>query len=510
MNQGDAWLDDRTAPSIPVLANMSSMITPNAVPMRQPNDESYHGTIECDITDAHQKCPLTSTQNATCGAREYEERLTAWDLRNHLRQKRFNHGRLEDADRRLIHIANPSPCHMLALIETATEHQAPAIQDLLGRFVTFQTSMNVKISPEGYRVFQLEHHFSYFTLQKAKPGNVHMPEHEKLNRKVCTGLSFLDPTDEPDILEMYQAQSSFMVCGTDNNRWIAYNLEDTSFNPDREIGDDERDDYQRRDQISMGKFDANLPFTDAREYYLAIILIKVKHARNEIERVIGRVEASFRNHITCRPFSAAPVTEQSAISRWNEPMLELLVMLNQDLREKVDCWDRFQSKDLDYFKDPNATLPPQVIEHIVSTLVELENVYEELRAYGKTLSYFQEACEKLACRLDYRLSLQGGKIGEFTVLIISPVVIVSSIFAIPVSVLTYERNGRSFFLSVAAVMLLLWLLLRLEGGWLHRQGWWKKRLRRGRTVRRRRDGSMVDVDEGELTVLRRRNTHADF
>ncbi|CAN9399243.1 unnamed protein product [Alternaria sp. RS040] len=489
---------------------MSSMITPNAVPMRQPNDESYHGTVECDITDAHQKCPLTSTRNATCGARKYEERLTAWDLRNHLRQKRFNHGRLEDADRRLIHITNPSPCHMLALIETATEHQAPAIQDLLGRFVTFQTSMNVKISPEGYRVFQLEHHFSYFTLQKAKPGNVHVPEHKKLNRKVCTGLSFLDPTDEPDILEMYQAQSSFIVCGTDNNRWIAYNLEDTSFDPDREIGDDERDDYQRRDQISVGKFDANLPFTDAREYYLAIILIKVKHARNEIERVIRQVEASFRNHITCRPFSAASITEQSAISRWNEPMLELLVVLNQDLREKVDCWDRFQSKDLDYFKDPNATLPPQVIEHIVSTLVELENVYEELRAYGKTLSYFQEACEKLACRLDYRLSLQGGKIGEFTVLIISPVVIVSSIFAIPVSVLTYERNGRSFFLSVATVMSLLWLLLRLEGGWLHRQGWWKKCLRRGRTVRRRRDGSMVDVNEGEPSLLRRRSTHADF
>jgi hypothetical protein len=58
-----------------------------------------------------------------------------------------------------------------------------------------------------------------------------------------------------------------------------------------------------------------MPFTDARAYYLAVALIKVKYARNEIWIVIGRVEASFKNHITCRPFSAASITEQSAISR---------------------------------------------------------------------------------------------------------------------------------------------------------------------------------------------------
>jgi hypothetical protein len=59
----------------------------------------------------------------------------------------------------------------------------------------------------------------------------------------------------------------------------------------------------------------------------------------------------------------------------------------------------------------------------------------DLRAYEEMLSYFQEACEKLACRLDYRFSLQGSEIGEITVLIISPVVIVSSISAIPISAL---------------------------------------------------------------------------
>jgi hypothetical protein len=309
---------------------------------------------------------------------------------------------------------------------------------------------------------------------------------------------------------MYQAQSSFTVCGSDNTRWIAYNLEDTGFNPDREIGDDERDNYGWRDQISMGKFDANVPLTDARDYYLAISLIKAKNARNEIQRVIERVEASFRNHMTNRPFSATSATEQSAISKWNEAMLGLLAMLIQDLEDKVDCWDNFQRWDLDCFNDPNATLPPHVFENIVNNSIELQNVYEELRAYGKKLARFQEASERLACQLDYRLSLQGSKIGEFTILIVSPIVIVSSIFATPNLVLPYERSGLSFFLSVAAVALLLWFLLLLKGSWFDRQGWWEKLSRRGRTARRRQNSSIGPVKNGELSVLRRRDTHADL
>jgi hypothetical protein len=254
---------------------------------------------------------------------------------------------------------------------------------------------------------------------------------------------------------MYQAQSSFTVCGPDNTRWIAYNLEDTGFNPDREIGNDERDNYGWRDQISKGKFDVNVPLTDAQDYYLAISLIKAKHAPNEIQRVIERIVASFRNHMTSCLFLAISATEHSAMSKWNEAMLELLAMLIQDLDEKVDCRDSFQRWDLDYFNDPNATLPPHVFEHIVNNSIELQNVYEELRAYGK----------KLACHLDYRLSLQGSKIGEFTISIVSLIVIVSIIFAAPSLVLPYERSGLSFFLSVAAVALLLWFLILLKGSW---------------------------------------------
>ncbi|KAI5377943.1 hypothetical protein J4E82_003323 [Alternaria postmessia] len=516
MSLGEAWLDDRTASLVPafvgrIVDNTSSNpTTSDTAHVRHVNVDLPFGSIECDLADVHERHPYISTQSTMCEAREYEERLTARDLRRHLRERRFDHEQMKDADRRLVHITNPSPCHMLTLTETATEHQAPAIRDLLGQFVTFQTSMEVRISSEGYCVYQLRNHFPYFAFQETKPEVSHKPGGEKSNRNTWTDLSFLDPRDEPNTCGMYQAQSSFTVSGSDNTRWIAYNLEDTSFNPDREIGDDERDEYQRRDQISMGKFDANLPFTDAREYYLAISLIKAKHARNEIQRVVGRVEASFRNHITCCPFSTASPTEQSAIMKWNEPMLELLAMLIQDLGEKVDCWDSFKESDIDYFADPNATLPSQVIEHIERLKIELDDVYRELRTFGKKLSYFRNSCKELACQLQYRLDLQGGNNSNFTILIISPVVVVSSVFAIDTPVLPFERDVLSFFLSVFAVGSLLWLLLRLKGGWLAQQGWWDRLLRRSRTVRRRRDSSIVTVHEGELSVLRRRNTHADF
>jgi hypothetical protein len=137
-------------------------------------------------------------------------------------------------------------------------------------------------------------------------------------------------------------------------------------------------------------------------------------------------------------------------------------------------------------------------------------VYRELRTFGKKLSYFRISCKELACQLQYRLSLEGGNNSNFTILIISPVVVASSVFAIDTSVFPFERNVLSFFLFVFAVGSLLWLLLRLKGGWLHRQGWWEKLSRRARTLRRRQDSSIVNVNEGEPSVLRRRNTHADF
>lgn len=477
MSRGNAWLDDRAVPTTPTAAGTRHPTALEAIAIQQHN-------AECDIADAQGEHPMLSTQSIVPEARTYEESLTAWDLRRHLLEKRFNHNSLEDADRRLIHIANPSPCHMLALAETANEHQAPAIQDLLGRYLTLQTSMKVRIPTEGYPVFQLEHHFPYFGLHMTRLEDVVKSESSKPDQKIWMDLFFLDSKNERGTLRIYRARSSFTLSGFNNTHWIAYDLEEVNFNPDREIGEDERNDFRRSDQISMGKFDANLPFYDAREYYLAISLIRVKCARKEAQRIVGQIEASFMHHMTSCPFSAASASEQSAISKWNEPMLELLSMLIQDLRGKVDCWNSFKSKDLDYFSDPDETLLPRVIAHIERTINELDDVYEDLRVYEKTLSYFQEACEKLANRLEYRLSLQGGKIGEFTIVVISPVVIVSSIFAIPTSVLPYEQSFLSLFLSVGAVMMLLWFLLLLKEGWLSQQAWWQSLSRRVWTLRR--------------------------
>jgi hypothetical protein len=499
MVQGNAWLDDRAAP---IPADARGATASDVIPTRQRN-------VECDTIDAHGRHPSSFTQSTALSARSYDESLTAWDLRRHLHVRRFNHDRLQDADRRLIHIADPTQCHMLALIETATEHQAPAIQDLLGQYLTFKTSMKVTISTEGYHVFQLEQHFPYFGLHMTKPEDNGKLESRKLGRKMLMDISFLDPRNEPGTCGFYQARSSFTLSGSDNMRWIAYGLEDTSFSPDREIGEDECNDFRRSDQISMGKFDANLPFHDAREYFLAISLIRAKHAQKEMQSLTGRIDASCRHYITCRPFSTASATEQAAISKWNERMLELLAVLIQDLKKKVYCLDSFRYKDLEYFNDPNATLPPRVIEHIARTINELDNVHEELKSYEQTLSRIQEVCEKLATRLEFRLSLQGGKIGEFTVIIISPVVIVSSIFAIPKPVLPYGQSSLSFFLTVTAVMILLWALLLLKGGWLAQQAWWEKLWRRGRTLSRRRDSSIIAVNQGELSVLRRGNTRVN-
>jgi hypothetical protein len=505
MNQGFAWLDDHPIPPVSEFAGAEVVLSKNVcsatAPDTSPSTQADFGLLaECDITDASERLPLVRTARVARNAR-YPERLTARDLRNHLREKRFDHDDLEDADRRLIYLANPSPSHILALTETAPEHQSPAVQELLWQYLEFQAAMNVRISTKGWRVFQLELHLPYLALRRIKPGDT-----LRRGRTGYVDLPFLSTGSGRDIWRVFEAQFSFTICGSDNNRWVAYGLEDTSFDPDRDIGEDERDPWRRSDQISMGNLDANVPFRDAREYFIAVCLIRITHVRQETQMIVRRLGKSFRDRMTSRTLSAASRTDQSTLE-WLTSMLSLLSNLIQRITENTDCWARFKEKDLEYFSDPHLTLSPETNNHIQLTLRKLDDEVDKLIALEKKLQGIQKCCTELADCLIMQLSWHGGKNGEFTILIISPVVIVASIFAIPDQVLPYEQNTVSFAVSIATVMWFIWLLLLLRGGWLAQRRWWKRLLHGGKSARRG-DRSDVPGEIGLRVLPRRRSTQA--
>ena len=516
--KGTAWLDDRAIPPVSELAvhDVHPQVSSSVETNTNNQDSGLVGDHDremliddgCDITDALGSVTLCPISQAARIPRTYEEYLTARELHKCLREKRFNHATLEDADRRLIHIADPDPCDMLALTETAPEYQKSALQATLWQYLALETCLKVKVSSTGYPVFHLELHFPYFSLRQTCLKDMRKRGGKRMHRW-WMDLSFLE-IEEGDWV-MHQAQFSFTICGTDNSRWIAYCLEDTSFDTDREIGDDEHIPEWRSDQISLGKLDANFPIWNPQEYFAIIYLIRTRQVVQEIRNLVRAVEVSYERNTMYRSFLSACGDEDSATWNWIEKMQKLLSILIRDISKKANSWTLFASpdKDIGYFHNMDSTISPSTKARIQKTLAELETEFDELKSFIKRLRDIEELCEKLATRLEHNLVWHGSKNGEFTLLVISPIVIVASIFAIPTPVVAFERNGVSFIVSVALVMLILKLVMLLRGGWLRRQSWWDKLSRRTKGVWHG-DPTITVQNESGPRVLRRRSTHAGF
>jgi len=191
-------------------------------------------------------------------------------------------------------------------------------------------------------------------------------------------------------------------------------------------------------------------------------------------------------------------------------MLHLLHVLIPEVSKIVESWARFATldKDIGYFRDRNATLSPDKGTHM-ETLRALDQTFDEMGHLEKTLRQIEEQCQKLTQRLELALARQGGQNGEFTIKIISPIVIVASIFAIPERVLFFEKNLVSLLATTALGMLTLQALLMLNRGWHRRQNWWD-RLSLWAQEAWNGDEALTTLNEAGGRVIRRRRTHTDF
>ncbi|RAR04893.1 Nucleotidylyl transferase [Stemphylium lycopersici] len=452
-----AWLDDHPRPRISELAAdapssaegalsiaINHCIENTARPRPTPQDSSIEN-------GGRESSTLENTASITPAAlkpREYDQWLSAQSLHSYLHQKRFDCPGVEDADRRLIYIANPDRYDMLALIATAADHQTEALRALLWQFIDRQTSLKARIEPRGFRVFQLEAHLPCFALRKTPQEDLRKRNKQKAQQD-WMDLSFLAKGGEDGVLGIYQAQFSFTVCGTDNSRWIAYALEANDFDTDR--GDDTRCSEWRSDEIAMGNLNAHDPIQDPREYFLNVLWIRAESQLEETRELVLAIEASWKNHGPLRhPFSPMSGNNISSTFDWNESMLHLLQNLIPQLSNLITSWQCFASpgKDIAYFED-YSIYSPETREHLNDVLGGIQQAFEGMEALKKRLDDVENRCEKLAHRLESCLTRQSSQINHFTIIIISPVVIAAGVFAIPDPFVVYERNLLSFVLTIA-------------------------------------------------------------
>jgi hypothetical protein len=514
--KGTAWLDDRTRNSYNI---QHATITGAKDTLH--TSRTGPGSlviVECDITDATLGASHSSHRigNAFTGShdrspdmsrapRSYILPLTADALRSHLREKRFDHPTYMDADRRLIHVADPDSYDFLALIKTAPAHQQRSLRDVICKHLALDTSIKATIPEEGYSVFQLEFHMPYFALRCSQLKDI-FAQRKKRAHRGWMNIAFLNTKDkdpeEDGTWGIHQAQISVTICGTDNSHWIAYCFEDRHFDEDGELGQDEHTSIHQSDQIAGGEFGAEDTIWDPREYFLRVLLIRMRQVHKEWEELVRKIESGIKEHSWGRFFFSTTRdgrpsdVNHAAASTWIDSTVQLLGKLLDDIARTNDAWASFTSAngDLAYFSDAHTNA------HMVRTFNQLKDVFDHLLGLQKRLQRIAEQCEKRAQTVNLRLTSDSMKSTELTVYFISPFAIVSTFFAIPVPIIGFERNGVSFLIAMLLYAGFLQTMLFFWGGKLWRQPWWEKLSRIARAIWNG-DGGLTTKNEVETIYV---------
>lgn len=497
-----AWLDDRSRPPVCDPAqNVSpcdtkivlydsdytnpSLMGPESI-VALDSDAVAESRMDESAGAPHQRMSVTHLP------RTYGEPLKPRELYHHLREKCFDHGVLEDADRRLIYIADPDPCYILVLTVTARKYQQRAVVELLERFIARRISLGVSISTSGYRVFQLNLHLSCFLLRETPPEDLSRREGEDKYSE-WMDLSFLIEDAGKETISMHLAHFSLTICGTDNSHWTAFALETKNFNFDP--GDQDFPSGLRYDKISMGQLDVDQPLWDPRAYFLNICQIRANHMLEEAEQLVVTIEEYFMRQKS----SYTVKRNKNDVCIWNEHMRLLMDHLDCNFSDAIGSWGCFLSErgDIEYFLDTHQDFPPDTRAHIIKLLVSLNRTFGDMERLWRDLQRIKEGCQKLQKDLDLARTQQSSQTGEVAITIISPIAIVSSLFAIPQSVLPYERTFLSFITTAMLFMLFLRALLMVRERWHWR--WPDKPFRRARAVCR-----------GGERITRRKSTYENF
>jgi hypothetical protein len=147
-------------------------------------------------------------------------------------------------------------------------------------------------------------HIPYFALRASLPpkpapkGAVHNNPPRQ-----WTDLSFLEILDLESQDQrkycMHEAQISFVICGSDDQRWAAYAFVDTHFDGE-DLGEEifgVQDDPIQDDPIARCKFGGEYPIGDPREYFLMIFEIRSTEVREEWEHLVRMVERNIKRRV---------------------------------------------------------------------------------------------------------------------------------------------------------------------------------------------------------------------
>ncbi|KAL2272002.1 hypothetical protein VTJ83DRAFT_1373 [Remersonia thermophila] len=324
--------------------------------------------------------------------------------------------------RRLLYVTNPDALSTLAIVATASERQAWALQDFVYNHLTMQSSLKVSIEHSATRPqgFHLSFHFPYLAWRQ---GTTPALDTRLRNASGSRGnaplrrthdLSALEPhlengvgnDDNEDIQEeqqqqhqnrpgtyLHEAQISCMVAGLDNRHWTAYGFFDTY--QDRDVTDEGHFRFGRRDvlsyqstqggvmrdpltcgQLMLEPSGSSLPDAatvwDARSYFL--------HAMHGCVR---EVASEWKN--TGRQVLKAVGQAQRCDAHQANQAIQALEQLIQGLRGTLSAWQRFQETDLPTYFAIEAPATKALIREIDNNIRDLHALQQDLHQQAETI-----------------------------------------------------------------------------------------------------------------------------
>ncbi|ORY01190.1 hypothetical protein BCR34DRAFT_592345 [Clohesyomyces aquaticus] len=410
---------------------------------------------EAEKTEEEPQAWLDDRDSLTKLARANSPWLRAHGFYAQLKLLRFGLNGQPNADRRLIYVKNLGPSYIFALTETASFHQIGALREAFWKHLALKSSLKVKISLIGFKTFSLEFNMPYLALRNfgtRSPDRLGKPMRKRID------LSFFNipkqANDGHGTYGLQEAHVSLSIIGVDHHRWACYCFADTDIGsacPDDQSHEDEQEETDAAEEeemkedpvVSDGQGDevpeADMPVWDPRDYFLRVVDVRMKQILREWENVVHVVDEGVEDWIAAHPFSLSRHRRrhqgddvQEAFD-WIVEMIGLLRRLLGHFSKTIRVWKRFVASDGDisYFSDISEP-------HIRQRLDSIRGVFDELIDLDETLRGLNCSCQNLR---------------EIMSQILAPVGIVVAYFGTQQEIFHFERNPRSFVISVVVMTL---------------------------------------------------------
>ncbi|EWG50128.1 hypothetical protein FVEG_09447 [Fusarium verticillioides 7600] len=324
--------------------------------------------------------------------------LSSSQLLQELKKKRYGSLGETDAARRLLYVANPDCCVIVALASTASSVQATFLPDFFYKYLGSRTSLGIHRPMRGPLIFGLEFHLQFYVWCEGGP-QFHDSRKKRNGKPLRQSrqpyyLKF-GYGNEPQV-HIYETQVSCLIAGIDEDSWVAYQFVDTYYQGTKPLAQDEEHGV-KPDPLTGGLFDANLPIWTPREYFLIVYECRLKQVRHAMHNLVARLFLRLEPYTQDEGDMTASFGEgimgTMAQKKLTQQVLNeanrFLPQTIHSICKAIEVWDRFSGRDLAYLSDilksdskkspiPSVKVVTMIEDHI-DALRDLQRRAEEQR-----------------------------------------------------------------------------------------------------------------------------------